>query len=91
YLAFAAMLMAGLDGIKRKLDPRELGYGPMDKNIYDLSDAEKHEIKRAPASLEEALLALEQDHDFLLEGGVFTKDVIDSWISIKRGEIEQVE
>ncbi|MCC8438226.1 type I glutamate--ammonia ligase [Brevibacillus sp. M2.1A] len=91
YLAFAAMLMAGLDGIKRKLDPRELGFGPMDKNIYDLSDAEKHEIKSAPGSLAEALVALEQDHDFLLEGNVFTKEVIEGWIAQKRGEIEQVE
>ncbi|WP_039960323.1 type I glutamate--ammonia ligase [Brevibacillus sp. BC25] len=91
YLAFAAMLMAGLDGIKRKLDPRELGFGPMDKNIYDLSDAEKHEIKSAPASLGEALVALEQDHDFLLAGDVFTKEVIEGWIAQKRGEIEQVE
>ncbi|MED4755361.1 type I glutamate--ammonia ligase [Brevibacillus choshinensis] len=91
YLAFAAMLMAGLDGIKRKLDPREMGFGPMDKNIYDLSDAEKHEIKSAPGSLEEALLALEADHEFLLEGDVFTKELIESWISLKRGEIQQVE
>ncbi|WP_409179205.1 type I glutamate--ammonia ligase [Brevibacillus fortis] len=91
YLAFAAMLMAGLDGIKRKLDPRELGFGPLDKNIYDLSDAEKHEIKSAPASLAEALVALEQDHDFLLAGDVFTKEVIEGWIAQKRGEIEQVE
>ncbi|MDC0762392.1 MULTISPECIES: type I glutamate--ammonia ligase [Brevibacillus] len=91
YLAFAAMLMAGLDGIKRKLDPRELGFGPLDKNIYDLSDAEKHEIKSAPGSLAEALVALEQDHDFLLEGDVFTKEVIEGWIAQKRGEIEQVE
>jgi glutamine synthetase len=91
YLAFAAMLMAGLDGIKRRLDPRELGYGPVDRNIYDLSDAEKQEIKNAPGSLEEALNALERDHDFLLEGGVFTRDVIESWIALKRGEIQQVE
>ncbi|TGU71781.1 type I glutamate--ammonia ligase, partial [Mesorhizobium sp. M00.F.Ca.ET.186.01.1.1] len=91
YLAFAAMLMAGLDGIKRKIDPRELGYGPLDKNIYDLTDAEKHEIKRAPGSLEEALTALEQDHAFLLEGDVFTKEVIESWIALKRADIQQVE
>ncbi len=91
YLAFAAMLMAGLDGIKRKLDPRELGYGPIDKNIYDLSDEEKNEIRSAPGSLAEALDALEKDHEFLLEGGVFTKDVIENWISLKRAEIQQVE
>ena len=91
YLAFAAMLMAGLDGIKRGLDPRELGFGPVDRNIYDLTDAEKHEIKSAPGSLEEALNALERDHDFLLEGGVFTHDVIETWIALKRDEIQQVE
>jgi glutamine synthetase len=91
YLAFSAMLMAGLDGIKRKIDPREHGYGPIDKNIYDLSDAEKHEIRSAPGSLAEALDALEADHEFLLEGGVFTKDVIENWISLKRAEIQQVE
>ncbi|MCM3558344.1 type I glutamate--ammonia ligase [Brevibacillus borstelensis] len=91
YLAFAAMLMAGLDGIKRKLDPRELGYGPIDKNIYDLSDAEKVDIKSAPGSLAEALDALERDCDFLLEGGVFTREVIESWIAVKRGEIQEVE
>ncbi|WP_139492747.1 type I glutamate--ammonia ligase [Brevibacillus dissolubilis] len=91
YLSFAAMLMAGLDGIKRKIDPRELGYGPIDKNIYELSDVEKHEIRSAPGSLAEALDALESDHEFLLEGGVFSKDVIENWISLKRGEIQQVE
>lgn len=91
YLAFAAMLMAGLDGIKRKLDPREMGYGPYDKNIYDLSDAEKESIKSAPASLGDALDALAADHEFLLEGGVFSKDMIENWIGLKRGEIQQVE
>ncbi|USG66696.1 type I glutamate--ammonia ligase [Brevibacillus ruminantium] len=91
YLAFAAMLMAGLDGIKRKLDPRELGYGPLDKNIYDLSPAEKTDIKSAPGSLSEALTALENDSDFLLEGDVFIREVIDAWIERKRSEIQQVE
>jgi glutamine synthetase len=91
YLAFAAMLMAGLDGIAKKLDPREMGFGPLDKNIYDLSDVEKNEIKSLPGSLTEALEALEADHEFLLAGGVFTKDLIDSWISLKREEIQEVE
>ncbi|CAM3367636.1 type I glutamate--ammonia ligase [Brevibacillus invocatus] len=91
YLAFAAMLMAGLDGIAKKLDPREMGFGPLDKNIYDLSDVEKNEIKSLPGSLAEALEALESDHEFLLAGDVFTKDLIDSWISHKRDEIQQVE
>ncbi|WP_281176394.1 type I glutamate--ammonia ligase [Alicyclobacillus ferrooxydans] len=84
YLAFAAMLMAGLDGIKRKLDPRQLGYGPLDKNIYELPAPEKAQIKSVPGSLEEALVALESDFEFLLEGGVFTKDFIYNWIDFKR-------
>jgi len=90
YLAFAAMLMAGLDGIRKKIDPRELGYGPIDKNIYELSEAEKNEIRSVPASLDEALDALETDHEFLTEGGVFTKSFIDHYIEFKRGEAKAV-
>ncbi|WP_248930275.1 type I glutamate--ammonia ligase [Paenibacillus hamazuiensis] len=90
YLAFAAMLMAGLDGIKKKIDPRALGYGPYDKNIYELSDAEKAEIRSVPGSLDEALDALEADHEFLLEGGVFTKDFIDNYVAFKRDEAKAV-
>ncbi|WP_068773352.1 type I glutamate--ammonia ligase [Paenibacillus sp. FJAT-26967] len=90
YLAFAAMLMAGLDGIKKKIDPRELGYGPLDKNIYELSDADKSEIRSVPGTLEEALDALEADHDFLLQGEVFTKDFIANYVDIKRGEAKAV-
>ncbi|MGZ9583415.1 type I glutamate--ammonia ligase [Paenibacillus marinisediminis] len=90
YLAFAAMLMAGLDGIKRKLDPTALGYGPFDKNIYELSDAEKAEIRSVPGTLEEALDALEANHDFLTEGGVFTDDFIANYISVKRTEAKSV-
>lgn len=84
YLAFAAMLMAGLDGIRRKLDPRSLGYGPIDKNIYDLDSASKANIKSVPGSFEESLQALADDHEFLLEGGVFTKEFIRSWIDLKK-------
>ncbi|QQE75127.1 type I glutamate--ammonia ligase [Brevibacillus composti] len=91
YLAFTAMLMAGLDGIRRKLDPRELGFGPIDKNIYDMSPAEKADIMSAPGSLAEALAALERDCDFLMAGDVFTPEVIAAWIDLKRGELEQVE
>ncbi|ANE48562.1 glutamine synthetase [Paenibacillus swuensis] len=90
YLAFAAMLMAGLDGIKKKINPTELGYGPYDKNIYDLSDEDKKEIRSVPGSLDEALDALEADFDFLVEGGVFTKDFIDNFIDLKRGEAKAV-
>ncbi len=84
YLAFAAMLMAGLDGIKRKLDPTELGYGPVDKNIYELPASEKALIKSVPGSLEESLQALEQDYEFLLSGSVFSKEFIHNWIDLKR-------
>jgi len=80
YLAFSAMLMAGLDGIKNKIDPGQ----PIDKDIYDLEPEEKAKIKSTPGSLLEVLEALDKDHDFLLEGGVFTEDLIDTWINYKR-------
>jgi glutamine synthetase len=90
YLAFSAMLLAGLDGIQKKIDPRKLGYGPFDKNIYELSDAEKNEIRSVPGSLEEALDALEADHEFLTQGGVFTKEFIQNYIEFKRSEAKSV-
>jgi glutamine synthetase len=80
YLAFSAMLMAGLDGIKNKIEPPE----PMDKDLYDLPPEEKAMVKQVPGSLEEVLDNLESDHQWLLEGGVFTQDVIDTWIQYKR-------
>ena len=79
YLAFAAMLMAGLDGIENKIDPGE----PLDKNIYALSAEEKAGIPSMPGSLEEALGCLQDDHEFLLKGGVFTEDSIANWIEYK--------
>lgn len=90
YLAFAAMLLAGLDGIKKKIDPRALGYGPLDKNIYELSDADKAEIRSVPGSLDEALNALEADFEFLTEGGVFSKDFIDNYIALHREEAKAI-
>jgi len=80
YLAFSAMTMAAIDGIKNRIDPGE----PIDRNLYELGNEELEKIGSAPASLEEALDALEADHDFLLEGGVFTADVIHYWIKYKR-------
>jgi len=80
YLAFAAMLMAGLDGIENKIDPGE----PMDKDLYDLEPREAARIPTMPGSLDEALRNLENDHQFLLKGGVFTEDLIEAWISHKR-------
>jgi glutamine synthetase len=80
YLAFAAMLMAGLDGVRNKIEPP----APLDKDLYDLPPEELAEIPQVPGSLDDALAALEADHDFLLEGGVFTQDVIDTWLAYKR-------
>ena len=80
YLCLSAMLMAGLDGILNKIDPGE----PQDKDMYHLSKAELAKIKTVPSSLDAALNALEKDHDFLMVGDVFTKDVIDVWLDYKR-------
>ncbi|GAA1816040.1 type I glutamate--ammonia ligase [Nesterenkonia flava] len=82
YLAFAAQLMAGLDGIKNRIEPHE----PVDKDLYELPAEELKDIPQAPGSLEEALDALEADHEFLLEGGVFTEELIQAWIEYKREE-----
>jgi glutamine synthetase len=79
YLAFSAMLMAGLDGIQNKLEPP----APVDKDIYELEGEEKAAIANVPGSLPEALKALESDHEFMLKGDVFTQDVIDTWIDYK--------
>lgn len=79
YLAFAAILMAGLDGIENKIDPGQ----PLDKDIYGLTPEELADIPSAPGSLEEALKALKDDHEFLLKGDVFTPDVIEKWIEYK--------
>lgn len=79
YLAFAAMLCAGLDGIKNKIDPG----APLDKNIYELSPEELAKVPSTPGSLDLALEALEKDHAFLTQGGVFTEDFIENWISYK--------
>ncbi|CAN5727096.1 type I glutamate--ammonia ligase [soil metagenome] len=80
YLAFPAMLMAGIDGIKNKTEPPE----PVDKDLYELPPEDLTDVPQIPSSLEQALDALEADHDFLLEGGVFTPDVIDTWLDYKR-------
>jgi glutamine synthetase len=82
YLAFAAMLMAGLDGIKKKIEPP----APIDEDLYELHDERKALIKTVPGSLAEAVDALEKDQEFLLEGDVFTPDVLDTWITIKRAK-----
>lgn len=83
YLAYAAMLMAGIDGIKNKINPTEHGYGPYDVNVFDLPEEEQAKIEALPKSLEEALMELKEDNEFLLKGGVFDKDFIDNWIKYK--------
>ena len=80
YLTFAVMLMAGLDGIENKTDPGE----PLDKNIYSLGPEELASIPTLPHTLDQSLQALEEDHEFLLKGDVFTQDLIDTWIEYKR-------
>jgi len=87
YLAFSAMLMAGLDGIQNKIHPGEA----MDKNLYDLEPEELGNIPSLPSSLDQALKALEDDHEFLLKGGVFTEDLLEAWIGYKRtNEIDAI-
>jgi glutamine synthetase len=80
YLAFSAMLLAGLDGIKNKIEPPT----PIDKDLYELPPDEHQEVQQVPGSLTEVLNTLESDHEFLLEGDVFTPDLIDTWVSYKR-------
>ncbi len=80
YLAFSAMLLAGLDGIKNKIEPPQ----PIDKDLYELPPDEHSDVQTVPATLTEVLDALEADHEYLLEGGVFTPDLIETWIDYKR-------
>ena len=80
YLAFSAMLQAGLDGINNRIEPPP----PVDKDLYDLPPEELAKVPQVPGSLDEALDALEADQDFLKVGGVFTVDLIDTWIAYKR-------
>ncbi len=83
YLALSAQLLAGLDGIQRQIDPTAAGFGPIDANIFAWTDEQRAKIKSLPGSLEEALRALEGDHDFLLAGEVFTAELIQQWIQYK--------
>jgi glutamine synthetase len=87
YLAFAAMMMAGLDGIVNKIDPGE----PMEADLYELSPEEAAKVKQVPGSLEKVLDALEEDHDFLMKGDVFTEDLLETWLDYKRTrELDEV-
>ena len=86
YYAYSAILMAGIDGIKNKIDPKKEGHGPYDFNLYTLSKKEQARIKFLPQSLDEALDALAADHEFLTQGSVFPQRLIDIWIENKRKE-----
>ena len=90
YFCYAAILMAGLDGIKNKIDPHANGWGPYDVNLYHLSDEEKAKLKHLPTSLDEALVALENDHDYLTAGGVFPEELIKNFIASKKEECRQL-
>lgn len=86
YLAFAALLMAGLDGIQNKIHPGD----PADKDLYDLPPEEGKAIPTVASSFEMALDALDADREFLTKGGVFSSDMIDAYIDLKRGEVERL-
>ena len=90
YLCYAAILMAGLDGVKNKIDPHENGWGPYDMNLFHLPEEEKAKLKALPTRLEDALDALEADHDYLTAGGVFPERLIRNFIANKRKECLQM-
>jgi glutamine synthetase len=90
YLLFSAMLMAGIDGIRKEIEPSQHGFGPVDRNLYEMSPEELSEIRSVPGSLEESLRALETDHAFLTEGDVFTSDLLQSYIELKRAQSDEV-
>ena len=90
YFCYAAILMAGLDGIKNQIDPHENGWGPYDMNLYNLPEEEKKKLKGLPTSLEQALDALEADHDYLTAGGVFPEILLQNFIKAKRAECAEL-
>ena len=90
YYAYAAILMAGIDGILSKTVPHENGWGPYDYNLYNLSEEEKKNVSSLPKSLDEALDALENDYEYLIRGDVFPKSLLDRWIKMKRAEAESI-
>jgi len=90
YYAYAAILMAGIDGVIHQIDPKEMGWGPYDFNLYDLSEEEKSKIDSLPRTLPEALDALEKDHEYLTAGGVFPEKLIEIWLKRKRQECLEI-
>ena len=90
YFCYAAILMAGIDGIKNKIDPHENGWGPYDCNLFHLPEEEKAKLKHLPTSLDEALDALEAAHDYLTAGGVFPEELLKNFIKTKREEVRSL-
>jgi glutamine synthetase len=90
YLALAAMLLAGIDGVEQNIDPIASGFGPFNEDIFTWSPEKRKEIKSLPTSLDEALSALEQDCDYLTRDGVFPDDLVDQWIRLKRAEDQTI-
>jgi len=90
YFCYAAILMAGLDGIKNKIDPHANGWGPYDMNLYHLSDEEKAKLHHLPTSLDEALVALENDYEYLTAGGVFPEELLKNFIEAKKAECREL-
>lgn len=91
YLAYAAMLMAGLDGIRRRVDPVKEGFGPYEANLYDLPKEKLVKVRSFPSSLESALEALKADHEWLTYKGVFPKDLVDKWVSAKQKDLADMQ
>ncbi len=90
YFCYAAILMAGIDGIKNQIDPHENGWGPYDVNLYHLPEEEKAKLQGLPTNLDDALTALENDNDYLTAGGVFPKELIDNFVKAKRAECREL-
>ncbi len=90
YFCYAAILMAGLDGIKNQIDPHENGWGPYDCNLFDLPEEEKAKLQGLPTNLPDALDALEKDHDYLTAGGVFPEELLRNFIKNKRAECSEM-
>ncbi len=90
YLAYTAIIMAGLDGIRNQIDPQKEGYGPIEKNLYSLPKEELDKIKSFPATLEEALNALEEDYEYLTYKNIFPVHLIEKWIQVKRKDIKEM-
>jgi glutamine synthetase len=83
YLALAGQLLAGLDGIRNKIDPTENGFGPIDANIFAWTEEQRSKIQKLPGSMREAMEVLSDDHEFLLAGDIFSEDLIKMWINYK--------